>query len=29
MADLGLDATVTEGADGRDYLVTGRLRDSA
>jgi len=25
MGDLGLEATVTEGADGRDYLVTGRL----
>ena len=23
--DLGLEATVTEGPDGRDYLVTGRL----
>jgi hypothetical protein len=26
MGDLGIDATVTEGTDGRDYLVTGRLR---
>ncbi len=27
MEDLGLDASVAEGADGRDYLVTGRLSD--
>jgi len=25
LADLGVDATVTEGPEGRDYLVTGRL----
>jgi len=25
LGDLGLDATVTEGPDGRDYLVTGRV----
>jgi len=28
LGDLGLDATVVEGADGRDYLVTGRLGGS-
>ena len=27
MGDLGLEATVTEGTDGRDYFVTGRLGD--
>ena len=27
MSDLGLEATVTEGTDGRDYYVTGRLGD--
>jgi hypothetical protein len=26
--DRGIDATVVEGPDGRDYLVTGRLRDT-
>jgi len=26
LSDLGIDATVSEGTDGRDYLVTGRLR---
>jgi len=26
LSDLGIDATVTEGTDGRDYFVTGRLR---